>query len=88
MSGWTLAAWTMRPTTAERRDVQHFSVMSHLAVVPASHVQNTTSDPHDRALVRHMLTLTPAERLRNLSNYWPLIRVGLQQRELAGGQRP
>ncbi|CAN5917125.1 hypothetical protein BH23ACT10_BH23ACT10_23280 [soil metagenome] len=57
-------------------------------MVPDSYVPNATSDPHDRALVRHMLTLTPAERLRNLSNYWPLIRVGLMQRELAGAHRP
>jgi hypothetical protein len=34
-----------------------------------------------------MLTLTPAERLRNLSNYWPLIRVGLMQRQVAGIHR-
>lgn len=61
--------------------------MSQLAVAPAPHVLTPTSDPHDRALVRHLLTLTPTERLRNLSAYWPLIRVGLEQRQFAGADR-
>lgn len=43
------------------------------------------SDPHDRALVRHMLTLTPAERLHNVSAYWPVMRVGLERRRMVGG---
>lgn len=62
--------------------------MSSFQVASAPHVHMPASDPHDRALVRHMLTLTPTERLRNLSAYWPLIRVGLEQRALAGGTRP
>lgn len=45
------------------------------------------SDPHDRALVRHMLSLTPTERLRNVSAYWPLMRVGLERRAAAGARR-
>lgn len=77
----------MLPTAPTCGHVQDFPAMSHLAVVPESHVPKPTSDPHDRALVRHMLTLTPAERLRNLSNYWPLIRTGLMQRQLAVAHR-
>jgi hypothetical protein len=46
------------------------------------------SDPHDRVLVRHMLTLTPTERLQNVSSYWPLIRVGLVRRAAVGAARP
>ncbi len=42
------------------------------------------SDPHDRALVRHMLTLTPTERLRNVSAYWPVVRLGLLRRHGVG----
>ncbi len=62
--------------------------MSHLELASGQHVREPFSDPHDRALVRHMLTLTPTERLRNISAYWPLIRVGLEQRALAGVSRP
>jgi hypothetical protein len=51
-------------------------------------MQMPLSDPHDRALVRHMLTLTPTERLRNVSSYWPLIRVGLERRAATGATRP
>ncbi|HSK90493.1 MAG TPA: hypothetical protein VK875_04190 [Euzebyales bacterium] len=42
-------------------------------------------DPHDRALVRHMLTLTPTERLTTVAAYWPLVRTGLERRRAAGG---
>ncbi|HSJ43737.1 MAG TPA: hypothetical protein VK923_03540 [Euzebyales bacterium] len=57
-------------------------------VAPAPRAQFLLSDPHDRALVRHMLTLTPTERLRNVSSYWPLIRVGLERRAATGATRP
>lgn len=53
---------------------------------PRNHIAR--SDPHDRALVRHLLTLTPAERLQNVSAYWPLIRVGLERRAATGAARP
>lgn len=43
------------------------------------------SDPHDRALVRHMLTMTPTERLHNVAAYWPLVRIGLERRAAASG---
>ncbi len=62
--------------------------MSHLKLASKPHVRVPAGDPHDRALVRHMLTLTPTERLRNIAAYWPLIRVGLEQRALAGVSRP
>lgn len=45
------------------------------------------SDPHDRALVRHMLTMTPTERLTTVAAYWPLVRTGLERRRTAGGTR-
>jgi hypothetical protein len=47
----------------------------------------TTSDngEHDRALIRGMLQLTPAERLRAVAAYWPMIRIGLERRAAAGG---
>jgi len=50
--------------------------------------QTPLSDPHDRVLVRHMLTLTPTERLQNVSSYWPLIRVGLERRAATRATRP
>jgi hypothetical protein len=53
-----------------------------------AHAHMPLSDPHDRALVRHMLTLTPTERLQNVSSYWPLIRVGLERRAATGATRP
>jgi hypothetical protein len=62
--------------------------MMSLDVAQASRMQMPLSDPHDRALVRHMLTLTPTERLRNVSSYWPLIRVGLERRAATGATRP
>jgi hypothetical protein len=40
---------------------------------------------HDRALIRGMLQLTPAERLRAVAAYWPMIRIGLERRAAAGG---
>ena len=46
-----------------------------------------SSDPHDRALVRQMLTMTPTERVTSVANYWPLVRTGLQRRHAAGGTR-
>ena len=49
------------------------------------HASGPSSDPHDRALVRHMLTLTPAERLHNVAAYWPVVRVGLERRRSVGG---
>lgn len=45
------------------------------------------SDPHDRALVRQMLTMTPDERLTTVAAYWPLVRTGLERRRTAGGAR-
>lgn len=59
--------------------------LSTLAELPRAHT--IPSDPHDRALVRHMLTLTPTERLRNVSAYWPVMRVGLQRRGAVSGTR-
>lgn len=44
-----------------------------------------SSDPHDRALVRQMLTMTPTERLTSVAAYWPLVRTGLERRRAAGG---
>jgi len=52
-------------------------------LVPLPAVQS--SDPHDRALVRQMLTMTPTERLTSVAAYWPLVRTGLQRRRAAGG---
>ena len=46
-----------------------------------------SSDPHDRALVRQMLTLTPTERVTSVAAYWPLVRTGLERRRAAGGTR-
>jgi hypothetical protein len=57
-------------------------------VAHAPGMQMPLGDPHDRALVRHMLTLTPTERLQNVSSYWPLIRVGLERRAATGATRP
>ncbi len=62
--------------------------MTSMNVAHGPRMQMPLSDPHDRALVRHMLTLTPTERLRNVSSYWPLIRVGLERRAAAGATRP
>lgn len=45
------------------------------------------SDPHDRALVRQMLTMTPTERLTTVAAYWPMVRTGLERRRAAGGAR-
>jgi hypothetical protein len=57
-------------------------------VAPTARVRMPLSDPHDRVLVRHMLTLTPTERLQSVSSYWPLIRVGLVRRAAVGAARP
>lgn len=62
--------------------------MMSLDVMDAARVRTAVSDPHDRALVRQMLALTPTERLQNVSSYWPLIRVGLERRAMAGFGRP
>lgn len=62
--------------------------MMPMDVAHASRAQMPVSDPHDRALVRHMLTLTPTERLQNVTSYWPLIRVGLERRAAARATRP
>ena len=62
--------------------------MSPLELADPPRMQVLPSDPHDRALVRHLLTLTPDERLRNVSAYWPLIRVGLERRTGTGPSRP
>lgn len=40
---------------------------------------------HDRRLVRAMLAMTPAERLKTVAAYWPLVRTGLLRRAAAGG---
>jgi hypothetical protein len=55
------------------------------AIRPNAQAADLSSDPHDRALVRHMLTLTPAERLHNVAAYWPVVRVGLERRRSVGG---
>lgn len=60
-------------------------LMNHLDVASEARVPIPTSDRHDRALVRHLLTLTPTERLRTLSSYWPMISIGLQRRHGQGG---
>lgn len=56
----------------------HTILDAALPVVPSS-------DPHDRALVRQMLTMTPTERVTSVAAYWPLVRTGLQRRRAAGG---
>lgn len=60
-------------------------VMNHFDVAIAARAQRPSSDRHDRALVRHLLTLTPTERLQAVSACWPMIRVGLQRRYAMGG---
>lgn len=62
--------------------------MMSMDVAQRSRAQMPLGDPHDRALVRHLLTLTPTERLQNVSSYWPLIRVGLERRAATGATRP
>ena len=62
--------------------------MSPLTLADPPRARAGFSDPHDRALVRHMLTLTPTERLRNVSAYWPLMKVGLERRAAVGASRP
>lgn len=59
--------------------------MSPLPQAGLSRPVMTVSDPHDRALVRHMLTMTPTERLRNVSAFWPVVRAGLERRHQATG---
>ena len=45
-------------------------------------------ETHDRRLARATLSMTPAQRLRNLSNMWPLARthqtIAARRRERAG----
>jgi hypothetical protein len=76
------------PSTVLELRRARMPVMITLDAVDAPGMQTALSDPHDRALVRHMLTLTPTERLRNVSAYWPLIRVGLERRAATGAVRP
>jgi hypothetical protein len=59
--------------------------MDHLDVASSARIPLPTSDHHDRSLVRHLLTLTPTERLQTLSSFWPVISVGLQRRIAVGG---
>lgn len=59
--------------------------MIHPSVAVSARPLSSTSDRGDRALVRHLLTLTPTERLLTLSSFWPVVRVGLTRRHVAGG---
>lgn len=65
--------------------VRECRVMSHPGAAASARTNSPTSDPHDRALVRQMLTLTPTERLLNVSAFWPLVRIGLQRRHGVSG---
>lgn len=67
--------------------VRECRTMTPPQVMDVPRFGSPSSDPHDRALVRHMLSLTPDERLRNVSAYWPLMRVGLERRAMAGASR-
>ncbi len=60
-------------------------VMSDTLVALPARTHVVAGDPHDRALVRHMLALTPTERLRNVSAFWPVARLGLQRRQRVSG---
>ncbi|MBW3603855.1 MAG: hypothetical protein KY460_02900 [Actinobacteria bacterium] len=59
--------------------------MTDPSVAVVARPQGPASDRGDRALVRHLLTLTPTERLLTLSSFWPVVRIGLQRRHVAGG---